>query len=466
MKTFKLAAHGAIVSGSLLLAACASSTSTIPPLPAMPTAWVEAPAAADPSAVALGKDWWRGFAAEPLLALIAQAERGNPDLNIAAERVLQAEAQVQIAGASLFPALNLSAGTSSSKSSAASDTRNASNVTLSASYELDLWQGNAQGVNAVRAKLRASRFDRDNVRLTLLAGVATAYFQYQALNRRLSIATSNLAASNGMLAVVEARVRNGSASALDLARQQSSVLAQRAAIPDLALQQRQTQFALAVLVGEQAEDFRVASIPFDDIAVPAIAAGLPAELLTRRPDLASAEAQLLAAHASLLSARAALLPNIQLTGSAGLASDVLLNVLHSPTASLNLGAALLQPIFDAGRLRGQVDIASSQERELLETYRKTSLAALADVEGALAAASRVAEQEQLQQQLVTTARNAYRLANIRYRAGSDDLLSVLDAERTLLQAQEQGVQIRLARLQATMSLFKALGGGWDMATAR
>ena len=183
----------------------------------------------------------------------------------------------------------------------------------------------------------------------------------------------------------------------------------------------------------------------------------------RRPDLASAEAQLAAANANVAAARAALLPSISLTGSAGLASDVLLNFLNAPTAALALGASLLQPIFDGGRLRAQVDVAASRERELVENYRKSILAALADVESALAAGSRTrgpgsaAGSRSLEQ-----ARIALRLAEIRYREGADDLLTVLDAQRTLFQAEDQLAQIRLSRLQASVGLFKALGGGWKM----
>jgi outer membrane protein TolC len=191
-----------------------------------------------------------------------------------------------------------------------------------------------------------------------------------------------------------------------------------------------------------------------------VAPGLPADLLARRPDLASAEAQLASANANITAARAALLPGIQLTGSAGLASNVLVNFLNAPTATLALGATLAQTIFDGGRLRSQVDVAESRERELIESYRRSILAALADVESALASGSRTADQELLQEQVVVEARRALRLAEIRYREGADDLLTVLDAQRTLFQADDQLAQIRLSRLQASLGLYKALGGGW------
>ena len=160
------------------------------------------------------------------------------------------------------------------------------------------------------------------------------------------------------------------------------------------------------------------------------------------------------------SARAALLPSISLTGSAGLASSVLVNFLNAPTAAFALGASVLQTIFDGGRLSGQVDVAASRERELVENYRRSVLAALADVESALAAGSRTADQEALQVKVVEEGRISLRLAEVRYREGVDDLLTLLDAQRTLFQAEDQLAQIRLARLQASIGLFKALGGGW------
>ena len=258
-------------------------------------------------------------------------------------------------------------------------------------------------------------------------------------------------------------MRNGVNSPLDLARQQAGVYAIQAALPPLELQERQTLFALAILTGRAPEGFDAAGANVNALAVPGVAPGLPSELLVRRPDVASAEAQLAAANANVVVARAALLPAISLTGSGGLASEVLFNFLNAPAAALAIGASLIQPIFNGGRLRAQVDVTTSRERELVENYRKFILAALADVESALAAGSRTADQELLQQQVVEQSRIALKLAEIRYREGIDDLLTLLDAQRTLFQAEDQLAQLRLARLQASIGLFKALGGGWQMA---
>lgn len=447
---------------AMLLGACAVTADAPAPAPDMPQAYTEqdAPDAAFPTG-----DWWGAFGSPELSSLVAAALAANPDLAIAAERVRQAEAQVSIAGATLFPALSLGAGSSRRETRVDGgnwQADNASSATLSASYELDLWGKNASGQRSAEAALRASRFDRETVRLTLIAGVANAYFQVLSLRGRLAIARENLNVAERVFAVVDSRVRNGAASALDLARQQAAVLTQKAAIQPLELQERQTLFALAILLGRAPEGFNPVASAVTSLAVPRVAPGLPAQLLVRRPDLASVEAQLAAANANVAAARAALLPNIGLTGSAGLASDVLLNFLNGPTASIVLGASLLQPIFDGGRLRAQADIAASRERELVENYRKAVLAALADVESALAAGGRTAAQELLQEKIAEQARLALRLAEIRYREGADDLLTVLDAQRTLFQAEDQLAQIRLSRLQASVSLFKALGGTWNM----
>ena len=178
------------------------------------------------------------------------------------------------------------------------------------------------------------------------------------------------------------------------------------------------------------------------------------------------QAQLAASNADVTAARAALLPSIKLTGSAGLASGALLSLASGgTTAAIDIAASLLQPIFDGGRLRGQKAVAESRERELVETYRKVILSAFADVEKALAGTSRLGQQEQLQSDVQTRAQESLRLAEVRYRAGADDLLTVLDAQRTLFAAQDQLAQIRQDRLEAAVSLYKALGGGWTGPTS-
>jgi NodT family efflux transporter outer membrane factor (OMF) lipoprotein len=430
---------------------CATQSPVLVPEVTAPAAYSEA---ATPGAAELTGDWWKTFNSAELHAMVEEALAGSPDLAIAAERVRQAEAQARAAGASLFPSLDLGFSTRAARDSESSST------TLSASYEVDLWGRNAAGVRGAQAALRATAFDRDAARLTLLGGVATAYFEVLSLRGRLAVSRENLAISERVLGVVEARARNGAVSPLDVARQQAAVLSQRAGLLSLEQQERQTVAALAVLLGRLPEGFEVKAAALDALAVPSISPGLPAQLLVRRPDLASAEASLAAANADVSAARAALLPSIQLTGSAGVASGALLAFLGGPSTGLALAASVLQPIFDGGRLKSEVALAESRERELVESYRKAILSAFADVESALAASARLTQREALQAQVQERAREALRLAEVRYREGADDLLSVLDAQRTLFDAQDQLALTRLERLEASVALFRALGGGW------
>lgn len=442
------------------LSGCAMTSPQLKPQVPVAGTWNEA---APANAALVSPTWWESFDSAELQALVSEALAGSPDLNIATERVRQAEAQVRVVGASLFPVLSAGADTSTRRNGGerGATTSQATGVTLTASYELDLWGKNRAGVKSAKSTLAASQFDRDTARLTLISGVAGSYFDVLALRTRLGIARENLAIAERVLELVSARARNGAASALDVSRQEATVLSQRAGLLPLEQLERQTLAALAVLLGRPPEGFEVKAPGIVDLSVPAIDPGLPAELLVRRPDLASAEAQLAASNADVAAARAALLPSIQLTGSAGLASGALLSLVSGGTTSaIGIAASLLQPIFDGGRLRGQKAIAESRERELVETYRKAILSAFVDVEQALAGTSRLGQQEQLQDQVQTRARESLRLAEVRYRAGADDLLTVLDAQRTLFSAQDQLAQVRQNRLQAALSLYKALGGGW------
>ncbi|MCC6472603.1 MAG: efflux transporter outer membrane subunit, partial [Burkholderiales bacterium] len=386
------------LAAALALAGCALTRSPPPqPAVALPETWVEP---APPSPTLLAQDWWNSFGSGELSALVASALAGSPDLAIAAQRVRQAQAQLQIAAAPLLPALGAGASTSRQESRgdtlAGPSTRDSSSANLAASYEIDLWGRIGAGIGAAEASLRASRYERETARLTLLAGVANAYFQVLSIRGRLALARENIAIAERVFAVVNARFRFGSASALDVSRQQTALLSLRAALPPLAREERQALAALAILAGRAPGTFGVSSTRVGDIAVPSVAPDLPAQVLARRPDIASAEAQLAAANANVTAARAALLPEFSLSSSVGLSSARLLSLADSPLSAVTLGASLLAPIFDGGRLRGQAALSSARELELVESYRKAILAALADVETALVAVNRTAEQEHLQ----------------------------------------------------------------------
>ncbi len=452
----------AIAGGLLLiLTACATQNTPSPGhgVP-IPVAFAQLPAG---DSEKLSAEWWQGFRSEELTRLVAAGIEANPDLAIAIRRIEQAEAQARVAGAPLFPVLNFNAGTSRGQSRASGagsfTTVDATSGAFSASYEIDFWEKNASNARSTQASLAASRFDFETARLTLITGLANAYFNVLSVRDRLRIARENIAIAERVLAVVNSRFKFGTASALDVIRQETAMISLRATVQPLILQENQTLAVLALLLGRPPQGFDVAQHSVTTLGVPVASPGLPADLLLRRPDLASAEAQLFAANANITAARAALLPTISLTGSLGLASGDLLSFTN-PTRSQSIGATLLQPIFNAGRLQAQVDLTVARERELVETYRKTILAALADVDNSLAAAGRNAEQEALQEQVRDRARRALELSELRYKSGADDLLTVLDAQRTLFSAQDQAAQVRLSRLQASVAIFKALGGGW------
>jgi len=440
------------LSASLMLTACAVGRETTKPaLPVLADKWIEA----DTGSAALRQYWWQDFNAPALPALVEEALASSPDLSIASERVKQAELAVSNAGASLFPSVSGNLGTGSQRSFP-----DGAHASLSVSYELDLWGRLRDGVDSAKYSLAASRYDLETARLTLTTGVANAYFQVLGLRVRLKLAHENLDIAERLYRVVDARFRNGGASALDLSRQRTAVLTQQATIKPLEVQIRQTESALAILLGRAPEGFHVGDADFDALQAPVVGAGLPSQLLLRRPDLASAEAQLRAADADVAAARAALLPSISLSGSAGVATSALLS-LAAPAANAGLAASLAQTIFDGGTLRNQVALSESQRRALVDTYRKAVLTSLKEVEDGLGNIDNYADQEASLTAVRDEAQCSLRLAELRYREGADDLSNLFDAQRTLFSAQDSVAQIRLSRLSAALDLIKALGGGWQ-----
>jgi outer membrane protein, multidrug efflux system len=424
--------------------------------------------------VSVSQAWWQGFASAELNDLVEQAARGNWDLAAAAARVKQADARARQAGAAILPSIdaagnaNFFAGHSSQGGGHELDW----SAMLSASYELDFWGKNRAVARSAQLLSSAARAERDTVVLTALAGVATGYFQVQALRERLAIARSNSDAARQLLEVVQARFDAGAASPVELAAQKTAYAVASIAILDLQQAEAEARASLAILLGRAPENFSVQDTPLAKFTEPSIDAGLPATLLTRRPDIALAETTLEAAHADLKAARAAMLPSISLTAGAGLQNPALpAAVLTIPGVgpSFALGAGLMQPIFDHGRLRAQRDEVQAKEEELLASYRGSIIAALGDVENALAAIHHLDLARDLQQETVTESERAFEGARLRYQAGSGDFLTLLEAQRTLYVSRDQYTIYRVARLNAVVGLFKALGGGWgqtDRAQAR
>ena len=416
------------------------------------------------------QDWYRGFGSEELNGFVDLAVSNNGDLAAARERVLQADARARQAGAAILPSVDANANANylSGHSQQGSGHELDWLAMLSASYEVDFWGKNRAGARAAAFEAAASRAERDTVALTMLGGVAEEYFQVLALRERIAIAQSNRDNAQKVLAVVQARFDGGVANPVDLAAQKAALYSAQIALSDLEQSEVEARAALAVLLGRMPENFQVEGRSLDPLTEPAVAAGLPSELLTRRPDVVRAEADLRAASANLTAARAAMLPSLALTAGAGVQNPALpatVLTIAGAGPSLALTANLTQPIFNHGKLRAQRDETAARERELLVAYRSAVLAALVDVEKALSALQHLNVERDFESGNLAESERAFEGAQLRYQKGSGDFRTLLEAQRTLYSARDQFTQYRLARLEGLIALCKALGGGWSSASA-
>jgi NodT family efflux transporter outer membrane factor (OMF) lipoprotein len=421
-------------------------------------------------------DWWHGFQSPELDGLIETARTRNFDIAAAVARVRQADAQVRIAGAPLLPQIGGNEGASwqhegintggtpvggggRAGPNASFDFRSYS-TGLSASYELDFWGRNRAARQSAVASAMFSRFDQQTVALTIVTNVANTWFTALSLADRLAVARRNLTDSEHTLAVIRGRFDAGTASQLDIAQQETLVAGVRATIPNFVSQLQQQIIVLGILTGQSPERISVDPGTLTALVLPPVASGLPSELLARRPDIAAAEAQLAAQHFTITVARAAFFPSIQLTASAGYQAPALNRLITPGGALASAAEGLTLPIFDGGTLRGQLELAKGRYDELLADYRKAVVQAFTDVDTALTAWRYATEQQRLQTLAVETARRAATIARAQMEAGTVDITTVLTAETTLFSAEDTLVQVRLARAQALLNLYKALGGGW------
>jgi NodT family efflux transporter outer membrane factor (OMF) lipoprotein len=411
-------------------------------------------------------EWWKGYGDPQLVGLIEKARASNLDIAQAEGRLHQADARARQAGAALLPTVGLS-GTINSlygQSNGASAHETDYSLGLGASYELDFWGKNRALADSAQASRTASAADRATVALTVTGSVANTYFQLLSLRERITVAEANLKSSQSILNVVQRRVNAGYSAASDLLQERANIAAQQAILPALQQQELEARDALAILVGRPPEGFSVTGADLEKIAAPAVAPGVPSALLSRRPDVAGAEANLVAAHANLTAARTAFLPNVTLSASAGLQYPALaaaIDTLPGLGFGAAAGAALLQTIFDGGRNAAITDEARGHEEELLAAYRAAAMSAFADVENAMGALDHLAAQETALREQVAQAEKVLGAARRKYEGGYSDFLTVTDAERSLYTARDQLSDIRRARLAASVALYKALGGGFS-----
>ena len=419
-------------------------------------------------------DWWRGFRSPELDRLIAEAQAYNQDLAAAAARVVQADAQVSIAGSPLLPTLTATANGSYSRTGSAEvsglsrtgaghyfDSRQYS-LQGNVSYEADFWGKNRATYQSAQAAALASRFDQQTVALTVVTSVATTYFQALGAADRLEVAQRNLADARQTLDVFRVRVEVGTATALDVAQQEALVAGEAAQIPSFRSQYEQQVIGLGILVGRPPEDIHITANTLATLPTPTVGGGLPSELLARRPDVANAEATLVSQNGNVRAARAAFFPSIQLTAAGGIQSLAFSTLLGPGSLLVSAAASATQTVFDNGLEQGTLNQAKGRYSELVADYRKAVLQAFDDVDTALVAVRYAADQEALEQHAVTVAQRAADIARAQLAAGTVDITIVLNTETTLFTDQDELAQVRLAHFQALVTLYKALGGGWKL----
>ena len=414
-------------------------------------------------------DWWRGFRSSELTGLMEDAQKVNLDIAAAVARFIQADAQARIAGAALLPNVSGSGQEAYSRTSGSSASglsiggREVVNysASLSASYELDFWGKNRDALQVAEETAIANRFDRDVVALTTLTSVATAYFQVLASQDRIRTFEQNVASATRILEAIKLRFKAGTGTDLDVAQEESVVANLKASIPPLRQTLAQNINALATLVSRPPESLHVTGGSMNAISVPRVTPGLPSELLTQRPDIRRQEAQLASATANVGNARAQFFPSIQLTGQGGYQSSALAALFQPHAAFFSLVGGLTQPIFDGGRILGNFEYSKAKQDELLQTYRKTVVSAFSDVDYALVSIRETTAKLRLQREVVAASRRAFQLSEQQLRAGTADIVTVLNTQLTLFQAEDVLWQAQLARLLAFVSLYQALGGGWE-----
>ncbi|CAB5714408.1 Outer membrane protein oprM precursor [Delftia tsuruhatensis] len=443
------------------LAGCGALTRTPyeAPAVALPAQFEHAqPATAQPMADPMTAPWWHRFGDPRLDAWIALALERNPDLATAGIRVRRAALQAQLAGRALLPQPSGTLGTGASRplSGSPRSTLETSSASLSVAWELDLFDRLGAQRDAARFEAEASAQDLQAVRLTLTTTAAGLYWQLAQANERLDSTGQSLAYARRTLELVQAQYRSGAVSSLEL-REARQSLAQQEALQSQYLQARAElrQSLAELLAGAQPPGGEPQALP--TLALPAVQAGLPAELLGRRPDLRAAELRLRAALASSDAAAARYYPTLSLTGSLGGSSNALLDLLANPVAAL--GANMTLPFLNVGEMRLNTAIARNQYEEAVVSFRKSLYAALSETEKALSARTRLQEQEGAQQRALQEALEITRLYEARYRAGQVPLRSWLDAQERQRTAQLALSALHLEQLQNQLTLYKVLGGG-------
>jgi outer membrane protein, multidrug efflux system len=477
--TGRRAVHAIAVAA--LAAGCAVGPDYHRPSAEVPPSWQpEAPwHEAAPGDTALKGDWWEAFQDPQLNPLVEKALAGNQNLQVAAARLQQAQAQVTIARSALFPAVELSGSASRAKDSAnrplaaysqpnQSTVQNDFLLGPSVNYELDLFGRVRREVEGARASAQQAEADFENTRLILMATLVSDYYSLREIDAEMAVVRRSLDLQQGALKFVSSRHELGFATGLDLAQQEALLDSSAAQLELLQNQRDQLQHAIATLVGTAAPSFTLASST-EVRPIPALPLGLPSDLLQRRPDVASAERAMAAANARIGVARAAYFPTIDLmpglgVPSIGWESNALASLFTAPSRLWSLGLSASQTLFDAGKTRANVRFADADYTAAVANYRQTVLTAMEEVENGITGLGSLERAEIQANASVRSAQRAFDIASERYKGGVDTYLDVITAEQTLLTNQRQAVQIQGQQFTTAVFLVKALGGGWSRPT--
>jgi len=460
MKTLLLLAIAVLLSG------CAVGPNYKRPTAKMPTDYRGA-MPAQPATASLGNEkWWDVYQDPVLTQLIHTALQQNYDVRIAATRVLEAQAQLGITRANQFPSANVGAGVFSQQNAKVSSVFpaydvNAGQLNLSAIWNLDFWGKYRRQTEAARAQMLASEWGQQAVISSLVANVATAYFQLRALDAELEIAKRTLGSRQQSLQLTRVLETHGSASDLDVSQSEQLVYTASETIPDLERQIQQQENLLSILLGQNPGSIPRGRALTEQPVPGSVPAGLPSELLERRPDVREAEANVMAANAQIGVAKAAFFPSLSLTGTGGLESNVLQHFLQQPSQTWSAGFNITQPIFEGGALRSQLKLARAQWQESVLSYEQTVQDALQQVSNGLVAYEKDREFREQQELLVQAAERSDRLSLILYRNGGGSYLQVLTNDTNYFSAELNLVDARLNERLALVQLYQSLGGGWQ-----
>jgi multidrug efflux system outer membrane protein len=420
----------------------------------------------EPSSQSLGDaKWWEVFQDPQLQSLIRTALKNNYDVRIAAARVWQAQAQLGITRADQLPTLSAGGNIASQQNPQIGPIPayevTQGQLTASAAYNLDFWGKYRRATEAARATLLADDWAQKEVTATLVANLATAYFQLRELDLELEISQRTFHSRNDSLQLTRTLERHGIDSLLDVRQSEQLVYTAATEIPDFERQIAQEENAISILLGKNPDDVPRGLKLTEQPHAPEVPAGLPSSLLERRPDVREAEENLIAANAQIGVARAAYFPQISLTGTAGYESPALTNLFTGPAGLWSLAASVTQPIFEGGRLKSNVRLAEAQHEQILLTYQQTIQGAFRDVSNGLIAYRKNREFRIQEEHLLESAQDAARLSEVRFKAGTTDYLEVLTNETNAFSAELGVAQAQANELIALVQIYQALGGGWQ-----